>query len=137
LIYEMLTGLPPFYTKDREELFRRIKRGELIYPSYIGHESKTLVQALMIKDPDKRLGGGVAGGEEVKQHVFFAGVDWDAVYAREVAPPFTPKVEHQGDVKYFDKEFVNLPVVNSEVKETHARDDKHFDGFTYTAETTV
>ncbi|CAK9061976.1 Protein kinase 2 (PK2) [Durusdinium trenchii] len=34
-MYEMLTGLPPFYTRDREKLFERIRRGELTYPSYI------------------------------------------------------------------------------------------------------
>merc|ERR1711937_1071322 len=35
LMYEMLTGLPPFYTRDRAKLFERIRRGELAYPSYI------------------------------------------------------------------------------------------------------
>ena len=30
-------------------------------------------------------------------------------------PPFQPNVSAQTDVKYFDKEFVDMPVVNSEV----------------------
>merc|ERR1719444_518980 len=40
LTYEMLTGLPPYYTKDRAKLFEAIRRGDLKYPSYITPVSK-------------------------------------------------------------------------------------------------
>merc|ERR1719487_2669676 len=43
IMYEMLTGLPPFYTQDREKLFRRIQAEELRYPSYIGAVTKHLL----------------------------------------------------------------------------------------------
>ena len=33
LLYEMLTGLPPFYSRDREKLFEGIKHGELRPPT--------------------------------------------------------------------------------------------------------
>merc|ERR1739847_252923 len=45
LIYEMLTGLPPFYTKDRQKLFARIRRGELAYPTYITPPAKAIMQS--------------------------------------------------------------------------------------------
>eukprot|EP00971_Amphidinium_carterae_P136271 2700112-Amphidinium_carterae.1 len=64
-MYEMLTGLPPFYTRDREKLFERIRRGELSYPQYVTRESKSLLQALLQSDPAHRLGGGPDDGEEV------------------------------------------------------------------------
>jgi len=48
-----------------------------------------------------------------------------------VTPPFKPNVSQGGDVKYFDKEFVDLPVVNSEIKDDKGKDVKHFEGFTY------
>lgn len=35
IIYEMLVGVPPFYTKDRQELFERIKFLPPKYPSSI------------------------------------------------------------------------------------------------------
>lgn len=130
LIYEMLTGLPPFYTRDRDKLFERIKRGELSYPSYITPEAKSLLQGLIYKDPDRRLGGGPEAGNEVKRHAFFAGVNWEDVYERKVTPPFIPTLSTDGDVKYFDKEFINMPVINSEARED-GKDIKHFEGFTY------
>ena len=33
LVYEMLTGLPPYYIRDRDKLFERIRKGDLSYPS--------------------------------------------------------------------------------------------------------
>mmetsp|Transcript_9722 Transcript_9722/g.21963 ORF Transcript_9722/g.21963 Transcript_9722/m.21963 type:complete len:349 (+) Transcript_9722:79-1125(+) len=134
LMYEMLTGLPPFYTRDREKLFERIRRGELSYPNYITPVAKSLLESLLQGDPNKRLGGNGDDGEEVKSHPFFSGIDWIAIQQRRVTPPFKPNVEQGDDVKYFDKEFVDLPVVNSEVADAgHLRDANHFEGFTYQA----
>ncbi|CAE7937930.1 rsks-1, partial [Symbiodinium necroappetens] len=54
LMYEMLTGLPPFYTRDRDKLFERIRRGDLTYPSYITSIAKNLLQQLLmgVQRPD-------------------------------------------------------------------------------------
>jgi len=135
LTYEMLTGLPPFYTRDREKLFERIRSGKLAYPSYMTEVAKELLKALLRGNPADRLGGGSCDGEEVKAHAFFRGLDWIAVQQRRITPPFHPRVSRVGDVKYFEKEFVELPAVNSEVYDGgQARDVNHFEGFTYVAE---
>jgi len=131
LTYEMLTGLPPFYTRDRPKLFERIRRSTLEYPDTVSRLAKTFLQALMQRDPDVRLGGN-AGGEEVKNHAFFQSLDWTALEERRVKPPFTPSLGGGDDVRYFEKEFVGQPVVNSEVGEG-GRDVKHFEGFTFEA----
>eukprot|EP00746_Dinoflagellata_sp_MGD_P007763 gnl/MRDRNA2_/MRDRNA2_115436_c0_seq1.p1 gnl/MRDRNA2_/MRDRNA2_115436_c0~~gnl/MRDRNA2_/MRDRNA2_115436_c0_seq1.p1 ORF type:complete len:336 (-),score=63.00 gnl/MRDRNA2_/MRDRNA2_115436_c0_seq1:24-1031(-) len=131
LMYEMLTGLPPFYTRDREKLFERIRRGELTYPSYVTPVAKTVLQSLLQRDPDRRLGGGPSDAAEVQNTPFFTGIDWMAIEQKRVTPPFKPSVQGGSDVKYFDKEFVDLPVVNSEVGDSNLRDVNHFDGFTY------
>ena len=39
----MLTGLPPFYSKDREKLFNNIKTGNIKYPSYLSKEACSLL----------------------------------------------------------------------------------------------
>lgn len=46
IIYEMMTGLPPFFSRDREKLFQNIKLGELKYPNYFSPQCKDL---LMVK----------------------------------------------------------------------------------------
>ena len=92
---------------------------------------KSLLQGLLQRDPNRRLGGGEADAEEVKAHPFLSNIDWESVLQRRVTPPFQPNVTAQTDVKYFDKEFIDLPVVNSEVGERHMQEVNHFEGFTY------
>jgi serum/glucocorticoid-regulated kinase 2 len=35
ILFEMLTGLPPFYSTDRNEMYINIVEEELIYPDYL------------------------------------------------------------------------------------------------------
>lgn len=42
--------------------------------------------------------------EEIKGHIFFATIDWDALYKKEIRPPFKPAVR-EDDAFYFDSEF--------------------------------
>ena len=46
IIYEMLTGLPPFFSHDKEKLFENIKNGILDYPSYLSKDCIDLLQVL-------------------------------------------------------------------------------------------
>jgi len=131
IMYEMLTGLPPFYTENREKLFEQIQHGVLRYPAYITSVAADLLCSLMYRDPNLRLGGGVADGGEVKTHDFFEDIDWQAVYERRVSAPFLPNVSHAGDVKYFEEEFLNMPVANSEDNIIGAPDVKHFEGYSF------
>ena len=56
IIFEMLTGLPPFYTTNREELFSLIKFGTLAYPPYLSPAARNLLEGLFHKNPEKRFG---------------------------------------------------------------------------------
>lgn len=129
LTFEMLTGLPPYYTKDREKLFDRIRKGELSYPPYVTPLAKQCLQSLLHLNPEKRLGGGPGDGEEVRSHPFYQGTDWAGVFHKKIAPPFKPNISKEGDVKYFDKEFLDLPVCDSVAN--NPKDAHHFDGFTF------
>lgn len=137
LTYEMLTGFPPFYDlkdRDRDKLYERIRRGTLPYPSYITPSAQDLLIGLLNRDPNARLGAGERDGEEVKVHAFFSGMDWTALTQRRIPPPFRPNLQEASDVRYFEREFLDLPVANSEVHENPLlRDVAHFEGFTYQA----
>ncbi|KAF6808858.1 hypothetical protein CPLU01_15605 [Colletotrichum plurivorum] len=74
-LYEILTGLPPFYHKDPAERDRRILMEELEIPTYTQDVTTDILRRLLEKNPTRRL-GGVRGISAIKEHDFFTGVDW-------------------------------------------------------------
>lgn len=92
LLFELLTGLPPFYTNDKKQLFHNILRGHLVIPEYLSPPARDLIQRLLHRDPKQRLGSGPRGDREIFDHPFFAGIDWEKMKARQLPPPFRPKV---------------------------------------------
>lgn len=140
VLYEMLTGLPPWYTRNRQELFVRIRQAELEFPDYLTPESVSLIASLLHREPSKRLGS--KGASQVKQHPFFQNVDWNGLIWSE--PPFQPsdqQAKDSGDTSNFEKEFTELPVTGGTPGTTSAStnmtnmevDKTMFTGFTYEA----
>ncbi|CAK59217.1 unnamed protein product (macronuclear) [Paramecium tetraurelia] len=87
VMYELLTGLPPFYSDDKDVLFNNIQNGELQIPNYISAEGKNLLKALLNRNPVNRLGSGEGDYLEVKQHPYFQDINWDKVFNRELKLP--------------------------------------------------
>lgn len=56
LMYEMLTGLPPWYTKDRQKLFERLRGAPLTIPKNVSAPSASIIGGLLTRNPSKRLG---------------------------------------------------------------------------------
>jgi serine/threonine protein kinase len=88
LTYEMMTGLPPWYTTDRQKLFRRLKSAPLDIPSFFSPAAADCVAALLERNPRRRL--GVAGIRSAMEHEFFRNISWRALYARRVEAPVKP-----------------------------------------------
>jgi serine/threonine protein kinase len=88
LVYEMMTGLPPWYTTDRTKLFKRLKGAPLDIPSYFSAASADCVNALLERNPRRRL--GVTGIRPAMEHDFFRNISWRSLYARLVEPPIRP-----------------------------------------------
>jgi hypothetical protein len=47
---------------------------------------------LLERNPERRLGCGPLGAEEIKRHAFFEGIDWLKLYNKEYNPPYNPNV---------------------------------------------
>ena len=117
LIYEMLMSHPPFVSKNQQELFKLICAGNLSLAAKMDERAKDLIKRLLVIDPAKRLGAN--GVDEIKNHPFFAGVNWEETKALKVRPPFVPEIKNE--VK---SEFVYraTPQMNA---------GQHVEGFTY------
>ncbi|KAJ4712232.1 Serine/threonine-protein kinase [Melia azedarach] len=92
LLYEMLTGQPPFTHANRQKLQQRIINEKVKLPPYLTSEAHSLLKGLLQKDPSRRLGSGPIGGDEIKHHKWFRSINWKKLEAREMLPKFQPDV---------------------------------------------
>ncbi len=131
IVYEMLTGLPPFYSKDKEKLFNNIKQGNLKIFNYLSNNAISFLKSLFVKDPEKRLGSGKTGLEDIKSHIFFKDIDWDLLYKKKIKPPFIPRIQNSEDVRYVDNEFTSCTPKDSPCFDDPLSQDNHYHGFSY------
>ena len=137
LVFEMLTGLPPWYCRDREQLFEKIRRAELEFPKYLSPLARDFCQALLTRDPHRRLGSGPRDALEVRDHPIFADLDWQALMDLKLAPPWEPAVVGSMDMRFFDHEFTSMPIFSPGSHTGHsamADNDTTFAGFTFTGD---
>ena len=97
LIFEMLAGYPPFYDQNPYEVYRRITVGYFEFPAQISINARKLITGLLEPDLSKRLGCMVNAAEDVKQHIWFRGVDWVMVDAKKIQPPWVPELTSSTD----------------------------------------
>ncbi|XP_006918089.1 serine/threonine-protein kinase N3 isoform X2 [Pteropus alecto] len=109
LLYEMLVGECPFPGDTEEEVFECIVNADAPYPRFLSVQGLELLQKLLQKCPEKRLGAGEQDAEEIKTQPFFRTTDWQALLARAVRPPFAPTLCGPTDLRYFEGEFTGLP----------------------------
>ncbi|KAA1477804.1 Pkinase-domain-containing protein [Dentipellis sp. KUC8613] len=132
LLYEMMTGLPPFYDENVNVMYRRILSDPLQFPPDMPAEAQSVIAQLLQRDPTRRLGAN--GGEEIKRHPFFARhIDWHRLMQKKIQPPFKPSVESVLDVANFDQEFTSEAAQDSVVQDSHLSEtvQDQFRGFTY------
>ena len=85
LIYEMVVGITPFYNpRNQIDTFRRIVQCALTIPPHVSPVCADLIRSLMIINPMKRLGMGQRGIQEIKDHAWFEGFDWEALVRDEM-----------------------------------------------------
>ena len=143
IMYEMLTGKLPFKfnfdnQEEQEQNDLNIYDKKIKYPSWIEENAKDLINKLLNKDPEKRIGSGKEGAENIKRHPFFSDIDWNKALNKELRPPFIPKIENETDIKYFEKSLVESPVFSDSslqlVYNTEENEDEDdYDGFTFVA----
>jgi serine/threonine protein kinase len=84
----MLTGLPPFYSQDVQDMYKKIMHDRLKFPNTMSEQAISLIEGLLQRDVNDRLKDPVV----IKKHPFFAGINWDDLYHKKIRPPFVPDV---------------------------------------------
>jgi p70 ribosomal S6 kinase len=90
LMYDMLTGAPPFTAENRKKTIERILKGKLNLPPYLTPDARDIIRKLLKRQANQRLGYGVPDAIPIKSHAFFKFANWEDVSGRRVEPPFKP-----------------------------------------------
>uniref|UniRef100_A0A3B3DPN0 Ribosomal protein S6 kinase n=1 Tax=Oryzias melastigma TaxID=30732 RepID=A0A3B3DPN0_ORYME len=134
LMYDMLTGAPPFTGENRKKTIDKILKCKLSLPPYLTQEARDLLKKLLKRSASSRLGGGPGDAAEVQVHPFFRHINWDDLLARKVEPPFKPFLQSADDVSQFDSKFTSQTPVDSPDDSTLSESaNQVFLGFTYVA----
>lgn len=111
LMYEMLCGRPPHYNRDnKQQMIRDIVDKDIPWKSYLSPEAKSILKALLTKDPKKRIGGQkpsnhIDDAEDIRAHPFFADLDWSQIKTRTHKAVFIPNVKGTEDTSCIDQLF--------------------------------
>nr|BAA75507.1 rhodopsin kinase [Enteroctopus dofleini] len=93
MLYKLLKGHSPFRqhkTKDKHEIDRMTMTMNVELPDSMSVEMKSLLEGLLKREVEERLGCGGKGAEELKENDFFKDLDWNQVYQLHYTPPLIP-----------------------------------------------
>jgi serine/threonine kinase 38 len=127
----MLVGYPPFFSDDPSITCQKILqwRKTLNIPpeANLSPAAADILKRLLC-DVDHRL--GTNGIDEIKNHPFFDGIDWNHI--REVKSPYQPKLASDDDCTRFDKFDEEEPFYPpDDNKARKERKDIDFAGYTF------
>ncbi|XP_069756781.1 cGMP-dependent protein kinase 1-like isoform X1 [Narcine bancroftii] len=104
LMYELLTGSPPFSGPDPMKTYNIILRGiDMIeFPKKITKNAANLIKKLCRDNPSERLGNLKNGVKDIQKHKWFEGFNWDGLRKGTLTPPIVPSVTSPTDTSNFD-----------------------------------
>ncbi|CAH1243724.1 MAST2 [Branchiostoma lanceolatum] len=127
ILYEFLVGCVPFFGETPEELFSQAVNDEIVWPE--GEEAppddaKDLITRMLEQNPVERL--GTTGAYELKEHEFFADLDWTMLLRQKAE--FVPQLDDEEDTSYFDtrQERYNHEMESGESEEEQYPDLSNF-----------
>ena len=116
MLFQMILRYSPFQSDDEDKIYDAIlDSNQPSYPANMPDSARDLIQKLMRRDPQQRLGYR-KGVEEIMSHAFFESMDWEALFEKRILPPFKPLIKGKDDVSNFAAEFTSktpsLPTVH-------------------------
>ncbi|XP_066488175.1 cGMP-dependent protein kinase 2 isoform X4 [Tiliqua scincoides] len=105
LVYELLTGNPPFSGADQMMTYNLILKGveRLDFPRLITKRPEDLIRRLCRQNPTERLGNLKNGIHDIKRHRWLNGFNWDGLKARKLTSPLKRELAGPMDYSYFDR----------------------------------
>nr|GEV21517.1 serine/threonine-protein kinase AtPK2/AtPK19-like [Tanacetum cinerariifolium] len=131
LMYEMLTGKPPYRGGNRQKIQQKIVKDKIKLPAFLSSEAHSLLKGLLQKESSRRLGSGPGGSDEIKRHSWFKSINWKKLEGREIKPSFVPQVAGKQCIANFEECWTNMPPVLDSPAASPKCNENPFKNFTY------
>lgn len=102
LIYEMIVGYPPFVAEEPMGIYQKILAGKITFPNLFDKNAKALVKKLLTADLGKRYGNLKGGAADIKEHKWFATINWTDLVDKKIPAPYKLTVKSESDTSNFD-----------------------------------
>jgi len=105
LMFELLTGTPPFTGTDPMKTYNIILKGidAIDFPRNITGRARELIKKLCRDNSAERLGYQKGGIRDIQKHKWFDGFNWEGLRTRSLTPPIMPKIQSHLDTSNFDE----------------------------------
>ena len=91
IIFQILAGEVPWKGSKDYIIFQQILERRIAFPNNMSPEAIDLIDELLCVNPLRRLGCGAPGSDNdykaLKEHKFFAGLNFDRVKSGSISPP--------------------------------------------------
>ncbi|KAG6820663.1 hypothetical protein H0H93_013514 [Arthromyces matolae] len=123
MLYEMLTGITPFWANNHSDMYVRVLHDELQFPEdrALDQDTKSLIRGLLQRNPALRI-----CEPRIKKHPYFSMIDWSHVYYKRYIPPYIPPIDpaNAGDTQNFDDTFLDMEPVLDEYNDDQLDTDQ-------------
>ncbi|KAM9394932.1 cGMP-dependent protein kinase 2-like isoform 3-T5 [Salvelinus alpinus] len=104
LIFELLTGSPPFSGTDPIKIYTMVLHGieKVDFPKRISKRPDDLIRRLCKLNPVDRLGNKKNGIIDIKKHKWFQGFNWEGLRRQKLISPLKRELKGPMDHSHFD-----------------------------------
>ena len=123
MLYEMLTGITPFWADTHADMYVRVLHDELVFPEdrVLDTDTKSILRGLLQRNPILRM-----KEPRIKKHPYFSMIEWAHVFHKRYIPPYVPPINplDETDTQNFDEAFLDMqPTVTNAVEEDAAEEE--------------
>ena len=107
MLYEMLTGITPFWADTHADMYAKVLRDPLVFPEdrVLDQDTKSILRGLLQRNPQLRM-----KEPRIKKHPYFSMIEWDHIFHKRYIPPYIPPIDpdNEIDTQNFDETFLEM-----------------------------
>ena len=134
MLYDMVCGQPPFVGNNHKKVCDAILKTKPKFPAFMTARTKDLCTKLLKKHPGVRL--GALGAKQVKDHLFFKGIDFKKLALKQIKPHHIPVLKSENDTSHFGVEFTKVSIKDTFLSDSQqlVTEGMSFVGFSFVAD---